>query len=238
MSYPQQYGQQPYGQQPPPGSGQPGGQQPGHASPSQYGQQVFSPQHSGGGGGGIFTDFKFSPLEWGAVAAWVVGFILILVSYFASWASVEDEGANLGDFMDVPESFDSSVDSLSLFFIVVSILALLAGVAAIVLRGTFRLVGRIVAGALALLTLLFVILLMSEISSSLFEDFKNLPEGAVDYGFSAGAYFGIFGAVLLGAAAALAHRSGSATPSQAGYGQPYQGGQEGYGGGYPQQGQR
>ncbi len=229
MSNPQ-HGQQPHGQQQvPPGSGQPNyGQQPGYAA---------SPQHSASGGG-IFTDFKFSPLEWGAVAAWVLGFIVLLVSYFADWAKIDDEGLGLGDLMDAPDSFDTSVDTLSLFFIVVSVLALVATAVAIVLRGTFRLVARIVAGALALLTLLFAILLRSEISSSLFDQLKELPEGAVEYGFSAGPYFGILGAVLLGVASVLAHRKGSATAPQGTYGQQYPPADQGYGGGYPQQGQQ
>ncbi|MGI8648476.1 MAG: hypothetical protein DLM55_04220 [Acidimicrobiales bacterium] len=195
MSHPPQYGQP--------------GQQPSYGQPA-HGQQ---PSRSGSN---IFTDFKFSPLEWGAVAAWLVGFIVLLVSYFTDWASVANEGAGLGKFRDVPGEADTNIGTYSTLFIVASVLALIAAAAAIVLRDKFRLLARIVTAVLAALTLLFAILIMSELSSVFF---KPLPS-SIDHGYTTGAYLGILGAVLLGAVAGLAQKCGAGSTPSVGYGQP------------------
>ncbi|HEX3731930.1 MAG TPA: hypothetical protein VHU91_03275 [Mycobacteriales bacterium] len=243
MSNPPQYGQGQPGQQPghgqQPGYGQQqygGQQQPGYGQQPtpQYGQPVYG-QQPGGGAINIFTDFKFSPLEWGAVGAWVVGFIVLLISYFADWASLAKEGANIGDFTDIPDDFDTNLGTYGIFFIVVSILALIAAVAAIVLRDKFRFIARIVTGGLAAVTLLFVILLMSEISSTYFKQVPN----SIEHGYSIGAYFGIFGAILMGGVAALAMKMPKSAESSGGYGQGgYGQSPQGYGQQQPGYGQQ
>ncbi len=198
MSHPPQYGQQ---DQP--------GQQPGYGQPA-YGQQPS------GSGSNVFTDFKFSPLEWGAVAAWAVGFIILLVSYFTDWASIDNKGAGLGEFKDIPEEANTNLGNYSTLFVVVSVLALIAAAAAIVLRDKFRLIARIVTAVLAALALLFAILIMSELSSVFF---KPLPS-SIDHGYTIGVYLGILGAVLLGAVAGLAQKCGAGSTPSVGYGQP------------------